>query len=215
MAVGVGKMLGMRLPKNFDHPYCATSVAEFWRRWHITLGSWFRTYVYIPLGGSRNGPRRMILSTFTVWLLTGIWHGTGWNYVLWGMMMFVLILAERLLYGEALRRLPLLGHLYLPLVIALSWVFFMTATPGEALRYFLRLFGGGGAGGGNGDFLAALRPCWPYLTLGLIGSTPLPGRLWARISGSGFAWVLLFGLFWVCMYFMLTAAGEAFLYFSF
>ena len=76
-------------------------------------------------------------------------------------------------------------------MIALSWVFFMTATPGEALRYFLRLFGGGGAGGGNGDFLAALRPCWPYLTLGLIGSTPLPGRLWARISGSGFAWVLL------------------------
>lgn len=215
MAVGVGKMLGMRLPKNFDHPYCATSVAEFWRRWHITLGSWFRTYIYIPLGGSRNGPWRMILSTFAVWLLTGIWHGTGWNYVLWGVMMFVLILAERLVYGEALRRLPLLGHLYLPLVIALSWVFFMTATPGEALRYFLRLFGGGGTGGGNGDFLAALRPCWPYLTLGLIGSTPLPGRLWARISGSGFAWVLLFGLFWVCMYFMLTAAGEAFLYFSF
>ena len=215
MATGLGKMLGMRLPKNFDHPYCATSVSEFWRRWHITLGRWFKTYVYIPLGGSRNGFGRMVLSTFAVWLLTGVWHGAGWNYVLWGMMMFLLIMGERLVYGETLKRLPLLGHLYLPPVIALSWVFFITATPGEAAAYFLRLFGAGGSGGSSGDFMSVLRSCWPYLALGLACSTPLPQRLWRKISGTGIAWALLFGLFWVCLYFSLTAAGDPFLYFSF
>ncbi len=215
MAVGAGKMLGLRLPDNFDYPYCSLSVAEFWRRWHITLGRWFKTYIYIPLGGSRRGFGRMVLATLTVWLLTGVWHGAGWNYVLWGLMMFTLILLERLLYGKALKRLPLLGHLYLPLVIALSWVFFITPGPGEAGAYFARLFGGGGAAPDPGDWLGVLRRCWPYLALGLAGSTPLPGRLWARISGRRAAWVLLFVLFWVCVYFMATAAGDPFLYFSF
>ena len=215
MAVGLGKMLGLRLPENFDHPYCATSVAEFWRRWHITLGRWFRTYVYIPLGGSRRGLGRFLLATLTVWLLTGVWHGTGWNYVLWGLMMAALILGERLLYGEALQKRPALGHLYLPSVIALSWVFFITKTPGEAAAYFARLFGGGGAGGNPGDWLAVLRRCWPYLALGLVGSTPLPGRLWKRLSGRAVGWALLFGLFWLCMYFLATAASDPFLYFSF
>ena len=215
MAVGLGKMLGIRLPENFDHPYCSKSVVEFWRRWHITLGRWFKTYVYIPLGGSRRGFGRMVLATFTVWLLTGVWHGAGWNYVLWGLMMFVLILLERLFYGRALNRLPLLGHLYLPLVIALSWVFFITPGPNEAFAYFARLFGGGGAAADPGDWIAVLRRCWPYLALALAGSTPLPGRLWARLSGRGFAWALLFGLFWLCVYFIATAAGDPFLYFSF
>ncbi len=215
MAVGLGRMLGMRLPKNFDDPYCSTSVSEFWRRWHITLGRWFRTYVYIPLGGSRRGFGRMLLSTLTVWLLTGIWHGAGWNYVLWGLMMFALIMGERLLYGDALERLPVLGHLYLPLVISLSWVFFITPDPAAAAAYFSRLFGGGAAAGNPGDWLEVLRACWPYLAIGLAASTPLPGRLWKKISGRGFAWVLLFGLFWVCMYFLATAASDPFLYFSF
>lgn len=215
MAVGLGKMLGVRLPANFDHPYCSTSVSEFWRRWHITLGRWFRTYVYIPLGGSRNGLGRMLLSTITVWLLTGIWHGAGWNYVLWGLMMCALILGERLLYGEALSRRPALGHVYLPLMIALSWVFFITPDPAAAGAYFFRLFGGGGRAGNPGDWLTVLGRCWPYLALGLVGSTPLPARLWKKVSGSGAAWVLLFGLFWLCMYFLATASSDPFLYFSF
>lgn len=215
MAVGAGKMLGLRLPENFDYPYCSTSVAEFWRRWHITLGRWFKTYVYIPLGGSRRGFGRMVLATLTVWLLTGVWHGAGWNYVLWGLMMFLLIMGERLFYGRALKRHPLVGHIYLPLMIALSWIFFITGKPAEALAYFLRLFGAGGPGGTPGDWLSVLRRCWPYLAAALAASTPLPARLWAKISGRGAAWVLLFGLFWLCVYFMATAAGDPFLYFSF
>ena len=215
MAVGLGKLLGFRLPDNFNHPYCSTSVSEFWRRWHITLGRWFKTYVYIPLGGSRRGFGRMVLATLTVWLLTGVWHGAGWNYVLWGLMMFLLILLERLFFGKVLKALPLLGHLYLPLAIALSWVFFITPEPEAALAYFSRLFGGGAPASDPGDWLAVLRRCWPYLALAMTDSTPLPGMLWQRISGSRLAWLLLFLLFWVCVYFMATAAGDPFLYFSF
>lgn len=215
MAVGLGKLLGFRLPDNFNHPYCSTSVSEFWRRWHITLGRWFKTYVYIPLGGSRRGFGRMVLATLTVWLLTGVWHGAGWNYVLWGLMMFLLILLERLFFGKVLKALPLLGHLYLPLAIALSWVFFITPGPEAALVYFSRLFGGGAPASDPGDWLAVLRRCWPYLALALADSTPLPALLWQKISGSRLAWLLLFLLFWVCVYFMATAAGDPFLYFSF
>ena len=215
MAVGVGLMLGIRLPENFEHPYCATSIAEFWRRWHITLGQWFKVHVYIPLGGSRKGTARMVLATLAVWLLTGVWHGAGWNYVLWGLMMFLLILSERLLYGKALRRHPLLGHIYVPLMIALSWIFFITPTPAEAGAYFLRLVGLGGVGHSAGDWLDALRWCWPYLAIGAVMSTPLPSRLWSKLSGRAVAWVLLFALFWVCMYFLATAASDPFLYFSF
>ena len=215
MAVGLGKMLGMRLPENFNYPYCATSIAEFWRRWHITLGRWFKTYVYIPMGGSRRGLARMVLSTLAVWLLTGVWHGAGWNYVLWGLMMFALIMGERLVYGGALRRFPALGHVYVPLLVGLSWVFFITVGPADAAAYFLRLVGVGGIPGDPRDWLDALEHSWPYLLLGIMGSTPLPGKLWRRISGSALAWLLLFGLFWLCVYFIATAASDPFLYFSF
>lgn len=215
MATGVARMLGMLLPDNFDHPYCAVSIHEFWRRWHITLGEWFKAHVYIPLGGSRNGTARMILASLAVWLLTGIWHGAGWNYLLWGLMMFVLIMGERLVYGRALDRVPALGHVYVPVLVALSWVFFITPDPAAAGAYFSRLFGGGGTPGDPLDWAAALRWCWPYLALGIAFSTPLPGRLWRRIAGRGAAWALLFALFWVCMYFLATAASDPFLYFSF
>ena len=215
MAVGLGLMLGIRLPENFDHPYCAASIAEFWRRWHITLGAWFRNYVYIPLGGSRRGTARMALATLAVWLLTGIWHGAGWNYVAWGMMMFLLIMGERLLYGDWLKRHALLGHICVPLLIGLSWILFITPTLGDAGRYLLRLVGGGGLVGASEDWLDALSWCWPYLAMGVLLSTPLPAKLWRRISGTFFAWVLLFMLFWVSVYFLATASSDPFLYFSF
>ena len=215
MAVGVARMLGMLLPDNFDHPYCATSIAQFWRRWHITLGRWFKVHVYIPLGGSRNGTGRRVLAALAVWLLTGIWHGAGWNYVCWGMMMFLFIMAERLGYGRMMSRSHVLGHLYVPLVIALSWIFFITPNISQAGAYFARLVGFGSQGYMAGDWSDALRWCWPYLALGGLFSTPLPGKLWRKISGTGAAWALLFALFWVSVYFLATAASDPFLYFSF
>ncbi len=214
MAVGTARMLGMRLPDNFNHPYCSLSIREFWRRWHITLGMWFRKHVYIPLGGSRNGTGRMITALFTVWILTGIWHGAGWNYVCWGMMMFLLIMGERFIYGGALERYPALGHVYVPLMVALSWVFFTTSDPQGAFEYFGRLFVSGQAGDPD-DWINALKACWPYLALGCVFSTPLPGKIWRRVSGRAPAWVILFGLFWVCMYFLSIASSDPFLYFSF
>lgn len=215
MAVGIGLMLGIELPKNFDDPYCASTVAAFWRRWHITLGVWFRDHIYIPMGGSRRGTARMVLSTLTVWLLTGLWHGAGWNYIAWGLMMFVLIMGERMLYGYWLEKHPFLGHIYVPLFIGLSWIFFMTPSLGDAGTYFYRLLGGGGFAGYSRDWQDALRWCWPFLAAGLALCTPFPQRLWRKISGTGFAWLLLFNLFWVCIYFLATAASNPFLYFSF
>ena len=215
MAVGVARALGMDLPDNFDHPYCAVSIAEFWRRWHITLGAWFKKHVYIPLGGSRRGMGRMVLSTFVVWLLTGIWHGAGWNYVCWGMMMFALIMLERLVYGKTLTRNRALGHVYVPLMVGLSWVFFFTPDLSGAGAYFARLIGIGGVVGDPMDWLKALRWCWPYLLIAVCFSTPWPSRLWRRVSGRPAAWVALFALLWVCVFYLATAASDPFMYFSF
>ena len=106
MAIGLGHMFGFRFLENFDHPYQSKSATEFWRRWHISLGTWFREYVYIPLGGSRNGTAGLIRSTMAVWLLTGIWHGADWNFMVWGLYYGVLLLLEKLVYGKALGKLP-------------------------------------------------------------------------------------------------------------
>ena len=121
MAIGLGRMMGFKLPKNFDYPYISTSMTEFWRRWHITLGSWFREYVYIPLGGNRKGTARTIFNLFVVWLLTGIWHGASWNFVLWGLVLFFFIFIEKLCLKKYLDRYRWLGHLYMLLLIPLSW----------------------------------------------------------------------------------------------
>ena len=110
MAIGLGKMLGINIPKNFDHPYTSLTMTEFWRRWHITLGSWFREYVYIPLGGNRVSRPRWIFNLFVVWALTGLWHGAAWNFVLWGVLLFAIMLIEKLFIGDFMNSHPLVGH---------------------------------------------------------------------------------------------------------
>ena len=120
MAIGLGKMLGFQFPINFDHPYLSLKMTEFWRRWHITLGSWFREYVYIPLGGSRKSSLRTIGNLLIVWLLTGLWHGAGYNFILWGLSLFFVIMAEKFLYGDFINRHFLIGHLYMLLLIPLA-----------------------------------------------------------------------------------------------
>ena len=125
MAIGLGRMFGFHFLENFNYPYVSRSVTEFWRRWHISLSTWFRDYVYIPLGGNRCSRARNILNLFLVWALTGLWHGANWTFIAWGLWFFVLLIGEKFLWGKALSRLPsLLQHVYAMLLVILSWVLF-------------------------------------------------------------------------------------------
>lgn len=145
MAVGLGKMLGFEFPNNFNYPYTSKSISEFWRRWHITLGSWFREYVYIPLGGNRNGTARTIFNLAVTWALTGFWHGASWNFMLWGIYFGILIILERFVYGKLLAKLPkILGIFYTFVLVLFGWVLFETATLKDAFNYFKAMFGATG-----------------------------------------------------------------------
>lgn len=146
MAIGMGKMLGFEFPENFDLPYTSKSIREFWRRWHISLGEWFKNYLYIPLGGSKNGIWRTIRNLCIVWLLTGLWHGASWNFVLWGAWFGVLIIAERLFLGRLLEKLPpFFRWLYTILAVIFGWVLFETPDIPSAVSFFGAMFGAGGA----------------------------------------------------------------------
>lgn len=144
MAIGLGKMLGFHFPKNFDHPYISKSVSEFWRRWHITMGSWFRDYVYIPLGGNRKGKLKMVRNTFIVWALTGFWHGAGWNFILWGLFYGIILMIEKVYLGKVLEKLPsFIRILYTFVLVVIGWVFFDTSSLTEAGQLIKAMFGFG------------------------------------------------------------------------
>lgn len=145
MAIGLGKMMGFNFPENFNYPYQSKSISEFWRRWHITLGSWFKSYVYFPLGGSRKGMKRTVFNLAVVWLLTGIWHGASWNFILWGVLYGVLIIMEKLFLGNVLDKIPaFFSWLYTILLVILGWVLFDTADIPTAFGYMGTMFGSSG-----------------------------------------------------------------------
>ena len=145
MAIGLGKMMGFNFPQNFNYPYQSKSISEFWRRWHITLGAWFKSYVYFPLGGSRKGMKRTVFNLAVVWLLTGIWHGASWNFILWGVLYGVVIILEKLFLGKILDRIPsFFSWLYTMLLVVLGWVLFDTANLPTAFGYMGSMFGGTG-----------------------------------------------------------------------
>ena len=152
MAIGLGKIFGFRFLENFDYPYIAKSITDFWRRWHISLSSWFREYVYIPLGGNRCGVARTYINLFCVWLLTGIWHGANWNFILWGVYYAVLLIIEKAFLGKLIAKLPaVFGHIYALFFIIIGWLIFVFdaseahLTLGEGIRYLGTMFGAGGA----------------------------------------------------------------------
>ncbi len=145
MAIGLGKMMGFNFPQNFNYPYMSKSISEFWRRWHITLGSWFKSYVYFPLGGNRKGTGRTVFNLAVVWLLTGIWHGASWNFILWGVLYGVMIILEKLFLRKVLERIPsFFSWLYTMLLVILGWVLFDTADIATAGNYIVTMFGGSG-----------------------------------------------------------------------
>ena len=214
MAMGLGQMLGLPVPRNFDLPYLSRSVSEFYRRWHITLGTWFRDYVYIPLGGSRNGKARTALSLTVVWVFTGLWHGASWNFVLWGVVLLCCILLEKFCIGSFLKEHRVLSHLYLLFVIPQTWVIFRITRLSDVGAYFSRLFPffGTHSAVSAQDALKLLSSYWWLLLLAVLFCLPQPRRFYEKHRGSLALDLPLFLLFWVCVYFIATSSGNAFLY---
>ena len=173
MAIGLGRMFGFHFLENFNYPYVARSVTEFWRRWHISLSTWFRDYVYIPLGGNRCSRARNVWNLFVVWFLTGMWHGASWNFIAWGLWFFVLLVGEKFLWGKALERLPsLVRHAYAMVLVVFSWVLFRAETLTAAAAYFAAMFGSSGVWCGSRVVYYALE-FWPELLCCCIAALPV------------------------------------------
>ena len=177
MAIGLGRIFGFHFIENFNYPYISASVTEFWRRWHMSLGSWFRDYVYIPLGGNRVSKAKWFRNIFIVWLLTGLWHGAAWTFILWGLFFAVFLTAEKLWYGQALAQTRFLKHLYVLLLIAVSFVIFDAASVSGAFRTIASLFGLGGLP--RSDALARyyFDSYSGVFLVAIVGATPLPAKI--------------------------------------
>ncbi|MGN1001510.1 MAG: MBOAT family O-acyltransferase [Oscillospiraceae bacterium] len=228
MAIGMGQMLGLHYPENFNYPYVSRSVTEFWRRWHISLGTFFRDYVYIPLGGSRRGLLRTVRNTFLVWALTGLWHGASWNFVLWGLWFFAFLMLERAGLKKLLERIPVLSNLYLLVVVALGWVIFRFSDVRLALTLVKSLFGLNGNPLTEFTAVIQLQSNLFLLIAAALASLPLmkrlKGKLEARAAGRG-AWetawnVVLYSVIPVALLLLSTAclvgnSYNPFIYFRF
>ena len=222
MAIGLGKMLGFQFVKNFDHPYVSKSVTEFWRRWHISLGTWFREYVYIPLGGNRVSVLKHFRNILIVWALTGLWHGAAWCYVIWGLYYAVLLLLEKYVWGRALERLPsVISHIYTIFLFIIGWQIFTAPSVPGLMDNISALFGAKGN-------VFADEGTWYYLTTNLvllliciICSTPLVSRLLRRITVSRYRWsqavpIIIYALMFITsVAYLVNATYNPFLYFKF
>ena len=181
MAIGLGRMLGFEFLENFNYPYLARSATEFWRRWHISLGTWFREYLYIPLGGNRVRPARLVFNLLLVWAATGIWHGASWNFLFWGLFYFVLLVFEKFWFGRVLDKAPgWVGHVYGLVLILVGWAIFAVEDLG-ALSLYLKAMFGFGAGLLDGVFLYNLRNYLLILLIAALASTPAAAKAWKRL----------------------------------
>lgn len=215
MAMGLGSMLGFQLPENFIDPYASKSVSEFWRRWHVTLGAWFRNYIYIPLGGNKKGLPRTLLNLFVVWMFTGFWHGVGGNYLVWAGILFFFIVMERLWLRKLLDRSKVFCHIYTVVVILVSWVPFAIGDWDKMLVFLGKLFGFGSAALNPTDYLVWGKEYLWLLLGGLICATPLPRLICNKLKRFAFTDFILFILFWVTVFYIATSAQDPFLYFQF
>mgnify|MGYP000734859876 CR=1 FL=1 len=211
MAIGMGRIFGFKYPENFRYPYVSKTITEFWRRWHISLSSFFRDYVYIPLGGNR---KHVYLNLFIVWALTGLWHGAAWNFVLWGLVLFVFIALEKFCIGGFLERHRFLSRLYFLFLIPQTWVVFRISDLGELGDYFSRLypFLSSGESVFAGDLLRQLESYWWLFALGILLATPWPRRFYEKYRATPLVWLPLFAVFWLCLYLIATGTGNPFLY---
>ena len=217
MAAGLAMMLGFPFILNFEHPYSADGIADFYRRWHMTLGQFFRDYVYIPLGGSREGSGRTIWNLAIVWALTGIWHGGTVNFLIWGMALFLLIVYEKYVAAPLMKKHRLIGHLHVWFFIPLTWVIFAIPDLKDLGIYFARLFPffGIGAAVNTDDIVKYGSIYWPYLAAGVFLSIARIGGLLMRYRKRLWMKLILIVLFWVAVYYSALSGGNSFMYFSF
>jgi len=219
MAVGLGRMLGFEFARNFDYPYISRSLTEFWRRWHISLGTWFREYLYIPLGGNRVGKGRLFLNLMIVWAATGIWHGASWNFLLWGLYYGVLLVVEKCFLGARMENWPTwLRHIYALFFILVGWVLFAIEDFSHLGPYLAAMFGSATGGMWNDHFLYYLRSYLPMLVIACVAATPLVKNLWNSTGERQREWVLPIPLvagFLIITCYLVDATYNPFLYFRF
>lgn len=219
MAMGLGQMLGLYVPRNFDHPYISGSMAEFWRRWHMTLGRWFKKYLYFPLGGSRCSFAKTIRNTFVVWAFTGLWHGASWNFVLWGLIFFVLLTIERLGLGKLLAKTRVLKHIYVIFLIPLTWVVFALPNMQDIGTYFSRLFpffaDNTASFVNTKDVIRALHDYWYLLIACVVFCLPFPSRWYEKHKNSKLVILGLVLIYLMSVYKMQTQTSNPFLYYQF
>ena len=218
MAIGLGKIMGFDLPKNFDYPYMSLTMTEFWRRWHMTLGTWFKDYIYIPLGGNRKGKAAQIRNTFVVWLFTGLWHGASWNFVIWGLVLFAVIMSEKFWTGKFLNKHKAAGHLYMMLIIPVTWLIFAVTDFHELGIYFKRLLPflpQKTYAVLDKDYVKYLGIYKTYFIAGILFSTRLPKKIYDKIKNSFVGVILLLAVFWASVYCMYKGLNDPFLYFRF
>lgn len=219
MARGLGNMFGFEFLKNFDYPYISKTITEFWRRWHISLGTWFREYVYIPLGGNRKGKSRMIFNLFITWMLTGLWHGASWNFVLWGLYFGVVLILEKLFLMKYLNRLPaVLSHIYSLILIVFGWVIFYFEDMKEMGAFIAGLFDFSN-GVISANAFAVVMSFLPLIIAAAIASTPLAYKLYERIKQAKQFWVVETALVTlsliICTASVVSQSYNPFLYFRF
>ncbi len=216
MAIGLGKMFGFDFIENFNYPYISKSITEFWRRWHISLGSWFRDYVYIPLGGSRVKKFRVYINILIVWMLTGFWHGAAWNFIIWGLYFAVLLIIEKTFLLQHLNKSKILGRCYVLFLVAISFVIFNAATISEAFEYIKGMFGAQSIPLISNETLYYLKSYAIILLIAAVGSTPLPKLLTGKLKFLQYAEpVILTVLLAVCTAYLVDGSFNPFLYFRF
>lgn len=216
MAIGLGKIFGFDFLENFNYPFISKSATEFWRRWHMSLGSWFRDYVYIPMGGSRVKKWRMFFNIFTVWMLTGFWHGAAWNFIIWGLYFAILLLVEKAFLLKHLNRSKVLSRVYLLFAVVISFVIFNATNMTEAFQYIGGMFGGGGVPLVSPEALYYLRSYAVVFLMAIIGATPLPKLIVGKVKATQYVEpVFLLILLVLVTAYLVDGSFNPFLYFRF
>ena len=217
MAIGLGKMFGFKFPENFNYPYISSSITEFWRRWHISLSSWFRDYVYIPLGGNRCSKGRWLGNLFVVWALTGMWHGANWTFICWGLWYFLWLVVEKIIGMP--NKMAVISHIYAMVVVIIGWVFFRSDSIGDALGYIGIMLGVGGNKLADEIFYHYLSGSYMLLVLAFLLSMPvvpyLQKKFCCQVWGQNMEGILGTAIFLLSVLMCISGSYNPFIYFNF